>query len=356
MNAEFWRGRSVFLTGHTGFKGAWLGLLLSRLGAKVTGYALLPDIDRALFNVARVNERITSVTGDVRDLGSLKAAMTTAAPDVVFHLAAQALVLPSYEAPLETFATNVMGTANVLEAARALPSVRAMVVVTSDKVYENREWIWGYRENDGLGGRDPYSGSKACAEIVTAAYRASFFKGANVGIASARAGNVIGGGDWAKDRIVPDFVRATLEGRPLHVRNPLSTRPWQHVLESLAGYVLLAEKLAAADGTSRSNFEAGWNFGPTADAIQPVSVLADALASRWGERASWRHTSTEQPHEARSLTLDSSKAAHQLGWRRRLDFPEAVRWTVDWYKAYARGDDAQATTFAQIESYRSLSS
>jgi CDP-glucose 4,6-dehydratase len=223
-------------------------------------------------------------------------------------------------------------------------------VVTSDKVYENREWIWGYRENDALGGRDPYSSSKACAEIVTAAYRESFLKAREVGVATSRAGNVIGGGDWARDRIVPDFVRATLDRRPLRVRNPASTRPWQHVLESLEGYVMLAERLAEA----RASAEGAWNFGPSADAIQPVSVLADHLRACWGDGASWEHSATEQAHEARSLTLDSGQACHRLGWRRRLRFPEAVRWTVDWYKGYARGEDMQAMTLQQIEAYGDL--
>jgi CDP-glucose 4,6-dehydratase len=351
LSAAFWRGRRVLLTGQTGFKGAWLGLLLHRLGAKVTGLAL-PPRDRTLFEAARVSERIDSTIGDIRDAASLKTAIASAQPEVIFHLAAQALVLPSYQAPLETFSTNVMGTANLLEASRTAPGLRAIVVVTSDKVYENREWLWAYREVDGLGGRDPYSNSKACAELVTASYRDSFLRKLGVGVATARAGNVIGGGDWATNRIVPDFVRAAVEGQPLKVRNPASTRPWQHVLESLDGYVLLGEKLALES----SAIEGGWNFGPSAEAVQPVAKLADALVAGWGPGASWQQESLEQPHEARSLTLDSTKACQQLGWRRRLDFAESVRWTVDWYKAFAAGEEMQATTFKQIDAYLGLKS
>ena len=358
MSAGFWRGRRVLLTGHTGFKGSWLALLLDRLEAKVVGLALEPDRERSLFASARVAEKADSLIGDIRDPAAVQAAVSRAAPEIVFHLAAQSLVLPSYQAPLETFSTNVLGTATVLEAARNCPDLRAVVVVTSDKVYENNEWIWGYRENDRLGGHDPYSSSKACAELVAAAYRDCFFAKRGVSLATARAGNVIGGGDWAANRIVPDFVRATLGRQPLKVRNPLSTRPWQHVLESLEGYVLLAERLAAGSGSSASPATSpaagGWNFGPSADAVQPVRALADQLVSRWGEGASWQHESTEQPHEARSLTLDSSKACHQLGWKRRLQFLDAVDWTVDWYKAQARGEDMQAFTLGQIDSYRGL--
>jgi CDP-glucose 4,6-dehydratase len=292
------------------------------------------------------------VIGDVRDLEKVRAAMQEAAPEVVFHLAAQALVLPSYEAPVDTLATNVVGTANVLEAIRECPEVRAVVVITSDKVYENREWVWGYREDDRLGGKDPYSCSKACAELVTACYRHSFFARTTTALATARAGNVVGGGDWARHRIVPDFVRAMLEGRPLKVRNPASTRPWQHVLDPLAGYLLLAEGLTRAPAASQG----AWNFGPPADAVQPVARLADLLTRCWGHGSRWEHEALDQPHEAGLLTLDATKAGRQLGWRPRLAFEQTAQWTIDWYRACADHQDMAAFTEGQIDRYLEIRS
>lgn len=350
MKPSFWHGRRVFLTGHTGFKGSWLALWLAELGAKVTGYALSPSGSSNLFDQARVGDKIESVVADVCDAERLVQAMRDARPDVVLHLAAQSLVRASYDAPVETFAVNVMGTTHVLEATRQVPSVRSVVVVTTDKCYENREWVWGYREGDTLGGHDPYSASKACAELVTAAYRRSFLATRSIGVASVRAGNVIGGGDWATDRIVPDIARAALLGKSVLVRNPRSTRPWQHVLDVLHGYLLVAERLH--DDPAR--FAEAWNFGPPAEDVRAVSELADTVCARWGTGARWHHEAVEQPHEARALTLDATKARTAVGWSPALDFEQAVHWTVDWYKAHKETADLAATTLDQIRRFQEL--
>ena len=347
LDRAFWSGRRVFLTGHTGFKGSWLALMLDRLGAVTTGYALPPQIGQNLFEEAKVARHLRSVAGDIRDLPALRTTVVAAEPEIILHLAAQSLVLASYEDPLGTFSTNVLGTANLLQICREVPSVRAVVVVTSDKVYHNREWTWGYRENDELGGRDPYSSSKACAELVCASFRASFLAGKGIGTATARAGNVIGGGDWAINRIVPDFVRAVLARKPVSVRNPGSVRPWQHLLEPLEGYLMLAERLVS----DRARSEGAWNFGPPADAVQPVGQLVGDLAARWGEGAAWHHERTDQPHEATLLTLDATKARQQLGWSPRLGYAAGVQLTVDWYKAFSRGEDSETTTLGQIDAY-----
>jgi len=349
VDAAFWKGRRVFVTGHTGFKGSWLALWLSRLGAKVTGYALAPETP-SLFDQAHVGTRIDSKIADVRDRARLSDVMREAEPEIVLHLAAQPLVRPSYETPLDTFEVNVMGTANVLEAARHVPSVGTAVIVTTDKCYENREWLWGYRETDALGGHDPYSSSKACAELVTSAYRRSFFHDGHRGIATVRAGNVIGGGDWAVDRIVPDLVRAAMKASPLHVRNPASTRPWQHVLDVLAGYLMLAERLYR-DPVAHSE---AWNFGPDPSNVRSVSELATLACTRWGDGASWEHVSKEQVHEARSLTLDSTRARLRLGWTPRLAFEASVTWSMEWYRECHNKGDLMEITLRQLEQFERL--
>ena len=343
MNRSFWRGRRVFVTGHTGFKGSWLTLWLTQLGAVVTGYALAPAGEPNLFAEARAGEGIESILGDVRDLDGLRRALVASEAEVVFHLAAQSLVRESYANPVETYATNVMGTVNLLEAARAAKHVRAVVVVTSDKCYENREWLWPYRENEPFGGRDPYSSSKACQELVAAAYRASFTQ--NARIATARAGNVIGGGDRAKDRLVPDLVRSFSSGTTAIIRNPAAIRPWQHVLEPLHGYLLLAEALFESDA-----FADAWNFGPHDHDVRPVRWIADALVARWGGGAQWQQDEGVHPHEAVTLKLDSTRARSILRWTPRLSLDAALDWIVEWHAQ----TNARAVTLAQIERYEAL--
>jgi CDP-glucose 4,6-dehydratase len=354
-----YRGRSILVTGHTGFKGGWLTLWLSSLDANVTGYALGPPSSPCLFGAAGVESRCRSITGDVRDLSSLRAALAETRPTAVFHLAAQSLVRRSFAEPLKTIDTNVTGTATVLEAIRLEGRPCAVVVVTSDKCYEDRAWVWGYRENDTVGGRDPYSASKGAAEIVTAAYRSSFFPPDRLGdhgiaVATARAGNVIGGGDWAEDRIVPDAVRALGQGRPVSVRNPDAVRPWQHVLEPLGAYLLLGARLLG-DGTTDPGLYCGpWNFGPPPESARPVAELVSALTREWGV-GSWAGApSPDGPRESARLLLSSEKAHHLLGWTARWDLAAAVRATVGWYRAHARGaspDELRALSLLQIERY-----
>ena len=347
--ADFWRGKRVLITGHTGFKGAWLSLWLGQLGADVAGYSLPPPSEPSLFQAAALAQRMRSITADVRDLAAVRSAFQTVRPEVVLHLAAQALVRPSYDDPVATFDTNVMGTVNVLEAARQQPETRSVVVVTSDKCYENREWPWGYRENEAMGGHDPYSSSKGCAELVTAAYRSSFAKGP-LGIASARAGNVIGGGDWAKDRIIPDFVRAVTQGQALRVRNPGAVRPWQHVLEPLAGYLLLAQRLY--DEPKR--FAEGWNFGPADTDARPVSWVVDRFAHNWGQGVTWQADPGTHPHEANYLKLDCSKARNLLAWRPRLTLDQALAWVTDWYRGFSGGSSALQLCLSQIAAFEAI--
>jgi CDP-glucose 4,6-dehydratase len=346
----YWRGRRAVVTGITGFKGAWLGVWLKQMGAQVRGYSLAPPTSPSLFERAQVQRDADWIEADIRDLPRLIREIGDWKPEVIFHLAAQSLVRVSYEKPLETFETNVMGTANVLEAARAAPSVRAVVVVTTDKCYESREWVWPYREVDALGGHDPYSASKACAELVTASYRKALFGSKGASIATARAGNVIGGADWAKDRLVPDIVSALIGRRQAAIRNPASVRPWQHVLEPLSGYLTLAEHLL----TQGHAFGEAWNFGPSSDSIQSVATVANELCKAWSDEAAWAHDASEHPHEAGILALDSSKAHSRLGWHPRLDYREAVRWTVEWYKAFHEGGDARALTLEHIRRYEEL--
>ncbi len=348
MTDAFWRGRRTLITGNTGFKGSWLSLWLRELGAKVVGYSLPPPTSPSLFERARLAELFEWTEADVRDLARAKEAFARWKPEVVFHMAAQSLVRASYERPVETFETNITGTVNILEAAR-VGGVRAVLIVTSDKCYENRDWVWPYRESDQLGGHDPYSTSKACAELVTASYRRSLLGSTGPAVASVRAGNVIGGGDWAQDRLVPDVVAALRSRKPALIRNPYSTRPWQHVLEPLQGYLLLAERLC-----SQRDFAEAWNFGPNADSVQPVSVIADELCQAWGNGASWTQDLSVHPHEARMLTLDSAKARARLGWTPHLDYRQALRWTVDWHKEVFDGSDPRDQTLHQIRSYQEL--
>lgn len=356
IREDIWQGKRVFLTGHTGFKGSWLSLWLHKLGAECRGFSLPAPTEPALFEVARVAETIEHLQGDVRDFEAVAQAMAQQQPEVVFHLAAQPLVRLSYQEPIETYATNVMGTAHVLEACRRTESVRAVVIVTTDKCYENREWEWGYRENEPMGGHDPYSNSKGCAELVTAAYRASFFApGAKdrrkVNVASGRAGNVVGGGDWALDRLVPDIVRSFSVGKPVVLRSPRATRPWQHVLEPLDGYLTLAERLLGSDG---ERFSEGWNFGPHGTA--PVEKVVEHMKNSWGGEASWQLDTQASPHEAHLLKLDISKAAAHLKWVPKLDLESTLDWVVEWYRAYYNGgQDMTALTIQQIEAYQSLS-
>ena len=348
MNPAYWRGKKVFITGHTGFKGGWLSLWLSGAGAQVHGYSTAPPTEPNLFTVAHVADTLAShVIGDVRDGEAVKRAMTAASPDVVFHLAAQPLVRYSYLEPVETYAVNVIGTVHVLEAIRACESVRTVVNVTTDKCYENQEWLWGYRESEPLGGRDPYSSSKACSELVTTAYRDSFFAKTGVAIATGRAGNVIGGGDWALDRLIPDFFRALNDGRALDVRSPNATRPWQHVLEPLSGYLRLAEQLALGEQRHTS----GWNFGPSDEDARPVRWILDDLTARI-PGAAWRSIGGEHVHEAGYLKLDSSKARSELGWRPQWTLARALEMTVDWHRAWREGQDMREVCLAQIRAHQ----
>jgi CDP-glucose 4,6-dehydratase len=349
----FWRGRKVFVTGHTGFKGSWLCLWLQSLGAEVTGYALTPPTNPSLFETARVAEGMTSIIGDVRDGEALAQAMVQAQPEIVIHMAAQALVRRSYVEPVESYAVNVMGTVNLFEAVRRTPTVKAVVNVTSDKCYENRERQQGYREDEPLGGFDPYSSSKGCAELVTAAYRNSYFSPEKnaasrfVAVASARAGNVIGGGDWAEDRLIPDFLRAMDEGRPVVIRSPHAVRPWQHVLEPLGGYLLLARKLLEQG----QPFAEAWNFGPDDDDARPVQWIVEQLTERCGEGASWQLDSQVQPHEAQFLRLDCSKARERLNWQPRWNLSVALDAIVDWHQARRAGQDMRVVTLDQIHEF-----
>ncbi len=343
-----WAGRRVLVTGHTGFKGSWLSLWLHALGAEVTGYALPAPTEPSLFETARIADVIRHIEGDVRDLASLRAAVEQARPDVIFHLAAQPLVRLSYDEPVETYATNVMGTVHLLEAARQVPGIRAIVCVTSDKCYENREWVWPYRESDPMGGHDPYSSSKGCAEIVTAAYRSSYFRESGPALASVRAGNVIGGGDWAADRLVPDLVRAFEAGAAPLIRSPDAVRPWQHVLEALGGYLMIAERLLAGE----RSFADAWNFGPADEDARPVSWIVERMRAAWGGGVGEALPDTgPKPHEAGLLRLDCSKARAALGWRPALTLDEALRWIVAWHKAVGSGENAREVTLGQIADY-----
>lgn len=352
---DFWKNKKVFITGHTGFKGSWLSLWLQTKGARVVGYALEPHTDPNLYTLAGIADNMVSLIGDVRDTDHLASAMTEHQPEIVFHLAAQALVRLSYEKPVDTYATNVMGTVNVLEAIRRSPSVQSAVMITSDKCYENREWWWGYREIDAMGGHDPYSSSKGCAELIIAAYRRSFFEngqatGTVPAIASTRAGNVVGGGDWAENRLIPDIVNAFMEKRPVVIRSPQATRPWQHVLEPLSGYLMLAQRLWQAGHA----YSGAWNFGPDEKDAMPVEWIVDNLAALWGPDAKWHKDSGEQPHEATYLKLDCSKAKQSLCWRPRLNIHNTLEWIAEWYRAYQNNENVKDLTLRQITRYEEL--
>lgn len=355
MNMEkknFWRKKRVLITGHTGFKGAWLSIWLMKLGAEVFGYALKPPTSPSLFDLCGLDKELVSGIGDVRDAKGLSDAVRKHQPEIVFHLAAQPLVLESYRRPVETYETNIMGTAHLLEAVRQCESVSAVVVVTTDKCYENREWHWGYRENDPLGGHDPYSVSKACAELITDSYRRSFFSSRAAGahgaaIASARAGNVIGGGDWAENRLIPDCVRALSAGETISIRNPGAVRPWQHVLEPLGGYLLLAQKLCEEG----ARFAEAWNFGPDDSGAKPVEWMVRNLCALWGKDAAYRICSVDQAHEANYLKLDCSKAKARLNWRPRWDLKRALRQIVMWTEACRAGEHPLEICFKQIDAF-----
>jgi CDP-glucose 4,6-dehydratase len=354
LESNFWKDKRVFLTGHTGFKGGWLSLWLGLMGAKVTGYALAPNTTPNFFEVAEVERDLEkSHIADIRDLERLQKAMAEAQPEIVFHMAAQPLVRYSYANPVETYATNVMGTVHVLESIRSSNSVRAAVIVTTDKCYENKEWAWGYRENEPMGGYDPYSNSKGCAELATSAYRQSFFSPEKysqhqVAIASARAGNVIGGGDWSEDRLIPDAIKAFEADQALVIRHPLATRPWQHVLEPLSGYLVLAQILYEQG----ADFDGAWNFGPRDEDARSVQEVIELLIKQWGTSASWQQVTGEQPHEAHALKLDISKARQYLAWAPKWSLEAAIEQIVHWQHAYQNELDMHAMSLQQIKNYQ----
>ncbi len=359
IDSRFWSGKRVLITGHTGFKGGWLSLWLQAHGAVLSGYSSGVPTDPSLFEVAHVEEGMVSIRGDVRDLEHLKAVIVEHKPEIVIHMAAQSIVRASYEDPIGTYNTNIMGTANVLEAVHRSDSVRVLLVITSDKCYENQDWVWAYRETDPMGGHDPYSSSKGCAELVTSAYIRSFFsenqsrnqsRHEPVFVASARAGNVIGGGDWAKDRLVPDIMRAILRRQSVAIRYPQAVRPWQHVLEPLRGYLVLAQKLWHRG----ADFVGAWNFGPDEQDARPVSEVTEALADLWGDGATWKTDSMKHPYEANYLKLDCSKARSLLKWYPRLNIEQSLRWIVEWYRAYSRGEEMRKVTQDQIARYEDL--
>ncbi len=355
MNPAFWQGKRVLLTGHTGFKGSWLSLWLQSMGAQLTGYALAPPTDPSLFKTANVAQGMTSVMGDIRDLAKLQAVFARYQPEIVIHMAAQPLVRYSYQNPVETYSTNVMGTVHVLEAVRNTSSVQAVVNITTDKCYENREWVWGYRENEPMGGFDPYSNSKGCAELVSAAYRSSFFNADKyaehgVGLATVRAGNVIGGGDWAQDRLIPDILAAFEQGRTVNIRNPHAIRPWQHVMEPLRGYLTLAEKLFEHG----SDFAQGWNFGPNDEDAKSVRWIVEQMAALWGADAQWQIDTDDHPHEAHYLKLDISKARSRLDWHPNLRLKDALELIIDWSKQRQAGANMRQLTLTQLQAYQAL--
>ncbi|WP_162344230.1 CDP-glucose 4,6-dehydratase [Cyclobacterium salsum] len=348
VDPDFWKGKRVFLTGHTGFKGSWLSLWLTSMGAAVKGFALEPDTDPALFQVAKVASLLESEYGDIRNLEGITKSMRAFNPDIMIHMAAQPLVRLSYAQPVETYATNVMGTVHVLEAAKSCPNLQAIVSVTTDKVYDNKEWVWGYREDEPMGGYDPYSSSKGCAELVTSAYRRSFFSHPDTpALASARAGNVIGGGDWSGDRLIPDAIKAFEKREAVVIRNPLATRPWQHVLEPLSGYLILAESLF----TEGNKYAEAWNFGPEDKDCKSVQWILDEMVSIWEGAASWKLDENPQPHEARFLKLDCSKAKTGLNWYPKWEIEKVLKKILDWHDRFRNGSDMQVHCLNEINTY-----
>ena len=348
MSSDFWSGKKVFISGHTGFKGSWLSLWLHSLGSQITGYALAPSTEPNLFSVLGIEKSIIDHRDDVRDLSSLKSVIKSSEPEIIIHMAAQSLVRESYKDPVGTYATNVIGTVNLLEAARSCGSVRVILVVTSDKCYENREIDYEYRETDPLGGHDAYSSSKGCAELVTSAFRRSFYDASTlIAVASARAGNVIGGGDWSSNRIIPDAIRSFSSDQKLLVRSPDAIRPWQHVLEPLSGYMTLCEKM----WDQPLKFSDGWNFGPL-ESISEVEKIMDRVSDLWGENAEWERSIVDQPYEATLLKLDIAKAKNKLGWAPKWDLDTALEKTVSWYKSYYNGENVGEMSLKQIEEYQ----
>lgn len=352
MNSNFWRNKRVLITGHTGFKGSWLSLWLQSWGAEITGYALPPSSNPSLFHAANVGEGMTSIYGDIRDQLKLQEIFSRYQPEIIIHMAAQPLVRQSYREPVETYSTNVMGVVNLLEAVRQTGCVKSVVNVTSDKCYENREWVWGYREDEAMGGFDPYSSSKGCSELITAAYRNSYFNPSEyhmhgVAIGSARAGNVIGGGDWSDERLIPDILRAFVAGKPAEIRNPHAIRPWQHVLEPLTGYLRLAQTLYEKGPA----FGGGWNFGPSENDARSVGWVMDGMIREWGGGASWKAADGHHPHEANYLKLDSSKSKALLQWGPTWSLQEALKMVCIWHKAYLSQADMRELTLKQIETF-----
>jgi CDP-glucose 4,6-dehydratase len=350
---QFWQGKTVLVTGHTGFKGSWLTIWLQKMGATLIGFSRSIPTEPSLFNSTSIGKRIVNIEGDIRNLRNVRQVIDEYRPEIIFHLAAQSLVRKSYLDPIETFSTNIMGTVNLLEAVRLSTNTRVVVNITSDKCYENYEWLWGYRENERMGGHDPYSCSKGCAELITSAFRKSFFYGdsnnslSQVALATARAGNVIGGGDWAQDRLIPDFIRAITEKREIIMRNPMAIRPWQHVLEPLRGYLLLAERLYEHG----ENYAEGWNFGPADSDAKSVQWIVERLTERWGVQKNWKIDSCKKNHEAHYLKLDSSKAKTMLNWMPRWNLETALIKTTDWYKAFYNNVDPYEVTLRQINEY-----
>jgi len=348
VDSSFWKGKKVFITGHNGFKGSWLSLWLQSMGSAVKGYSLDVNTKPALFTQANIAADMESEIGDIRNLDQLTKSMVIFSPDILIHMAAQALVRLSYQEPIDTYTTNVIGSVNVLEAARKCPNLKAIVSVTTDKCYENKEWEWGYRESEPMGGHDPYSSSKGCAELVTSAYRSSFFSSeGTASLASARAGNVIGGGDWAEDRLIPDILRAFEKSKPVIIRNPLSIRPWQHVLEPLSGYLVLAQELFL----NGDKFAEGWNFGPKDEDCKPVSWILDYMVKSWGNNASWVLDENNNPHEAAFLKLDCSKASNRLKWNPKWNLQLTLKSIVDWHQIYNNGGDLKKLCLKEINKY-----